>query len=127
MSGHEANILSNLAGRYMVGADVIGGHGFDGEIRIDYAFNNFGDFPDPVILAADVPDFSLQPVVGQFQQIGVEVGHVGDMQVGSLLLAAEDHDLPFIHSMVGQDVHRQVQALARGVAAHGGGADYGHY
>ena len=116
---------------HLVGIDVIGAHvvgrGRDdldvalvGHFLLDHALHHVGNLGNRVILEADIEDFAVNFLVRRLQHQLIGVDHVLDVQVGPHLVAAEDGDNPFVHRVVGQDVHRQVEPRARAIAANRG-------
>ena len=125
MAGLEAQPPFDLFRRDVVGAVIVGRRGLDGHLLFaDRSPDHLGKGGHRVVLVARVEDLARDAVVGVLERAHVEVRDVLDVDVGALLPAAEDGDSPVVHRVVGQDVHGQVEAEARGIAAHGGGAEH---
>ncbi|CAB4699595.1 unannotated protein [freshwater metagenome] len=125
----EARDALDLVRIDVVGADVVRRRGHDrdialvGKLLLHDALGDQRDLHDRQVLEPGVEDLAgnLCRIHGQHHL--VDVTHVLHMQVGTLLRAAEHGDLVVVDRMIGQDVHREVKALARGVTTKRRGTD----
>ncbi len=113
----------------MVGADIVRRCSDDrdlaflGEHFPHHALHGLSDLHDRHVLEAGVEDLSGDPPIGQGQHKLVQIDHVLQVQVGTLLGPAEYGDFPVVDGVVGQDIDRQIQTLARREAAQRRRAD----
>src|SRR5271168_2048838 len=100
---------------------VVGRHDFYWQIRGDDRTYDLCQVHERVVLIADVPYLIVDLLVRELEQPQVYTAHVVDVQVGPLLIAAEDPDAPLVDREIGQDVHDHIEPLPRRVAANRGG------
>jgi hypothetical protein len=89
-----------------------------GELGLDEA----GDLDDLQVLEAEVERAPVDLLGRGLEELAVEVDHVGHADVRPALFAAVDGDDAFAQGVGGELVDREVEPLARGVAADGGRA-----
>src|SRR5262245_8385958 len=76
-----------------------------------------GDLHQRKILSADIEDFVLDLFRRRGQEHFYHVAVILDVEVWPQLRTAENGNLVSVHSMIGENIHGQVEALAGRVSA----------
>src|SRR5947199_4639016 len=106
MFWHEAQFLSDFFRRYMIGTVIIRRRGNNIDIRSDYAANHFSNLDHPVVLIAGIEGFAIDGVIGPFERLDIQLSHILNVDIGTLLLPAKNSNLPVVNRLIGEDVYR---------------------
>src|SRR5579859_4003742 len=117
----EAEFPLQLRRGDAVGTRIVGGGALDPNARPDDLANLFGDFDHFQVVAADIVGLAINGLAGPCQRLDIEIGHVLDMEVRPLLLAAEDRDGAARDGVHRQDVDGKIEAQPRRPATNRGG------
>src|SRR5690348_7140555 len=96
---------------------------FDRNPIADHAAYSFSDVHDGMIFESNIKYLSIDDVVRVFKTPEIKIHHVFYMDVGSLLFATKNQDLAIVDGMIGENIHRQVETLARREAADSCGTE----
>jgi hypothetical protein len=120
VSGLKPEFLFYFFRGYMVGTDIIRGRGLDKDLFAQGISDHLSYLTNLIILITGVVYFPCYWLVRKAHQEDIKVGHIFDVDIGSLLIPAENGNFFVVYCMVREDVHREVQPQPGRVPAHRG-------